>query len=675
MHRLIRWFLYSILTLVAAIWLALGLIKPEYLRGPLVTWIQQETGLPLEIGKLNYNPIYPNIILAENVTLGPDIRVDKIYIEIAEGSWWQRKVRLAHLDIVHPQIKWQPGLSFPQPFRQVDIDDLTIDKLSLTKGDMKIDEGALHLKKWQPILAGELQPDANVTFTAGLSKLSTPQFSLGHTQVAGEFNDGQLILNDARSELLGGAVAGTLNWDIHHHRLQFKELELANLHLDLANLPPLPDQLPTVSADSVSLENINAINLNTHFALNNASGSLQNLQWQSGQEPTFEYRGKLGEFTLGLFQLTDMEGEGQFQSDAWQLKMKGSAYSGHFATEVESDRKNQTLTIDELQLNDMQTELYPGWRERLAALPYQQIDVRRADLNTMTMISFDDSVPLTIKRANLFLTDLRWTPAGLQTSNHKARMEADWLELVWQTLVSRKADIEAELADNQITIEKFTAQLEDSPLTIAGHWALTDDGQHQLSLSLKQFDLEQLSDMLGPRYPFAGKATLDLQLQSSGHDWTGLKNHLNGVANLLVQDLYVDGLHLDPYLDVLLTPEAPASQTFEQMIGKLRSGDTFFNHALVHISATDGQLNTEGSAFESITHLIGLKQGLDLTKNKWNMQLGLLNDQYQSELNGKLDGDWNAPQLAFSLPTKNEKRWETTPINYPPQGKNGALRE
>ena len=52
MHRAFRWFLYTILALVAAIWLTLGLLKPEHLKGPFVAWVQQQTGLPLEIGKL-----------------------------------------------------------------------------------------------------------------------------------------------------------------------------------------------------------------------------------------------------------------------------------------------------------------------------------------------------------------------------------------------------------------------------------------------------------------------------------------------------------------------------------------------------------------------------------------------------------------------------------------------
>ena len=145
MHRAFRWFLYSILVLVAAIWLTLGLLKPEHLKGPFVAWVQQQTGLPLEIGKLNYNPLFPNVVLAENVSLGPDLKADKVYLEIASGSWWQRQLHIAHLDIIRPQIKWQPGLNLPQPLRQLQIDDLTIDKMKLAWSNGSLEGGSLHL--------------------------------------------------------------------------------------------------------------------------------------------------------------------------------------------------------------------------------------------------------------------------------------------------------------------------------------------------------------------------------------------------------------------------------------------------------------------------------------------------------------------------------------------------
>lgn len=675
MHRAFRWFLWSILTLVAIVWLTLGLLKPEHLKGPFVTWVQQQTGLPLEIGKLNYNPLYPNIVLAENVTLGPDIRIDKIYLEIASGSWWQRQLQIAHLDIIRPQVKWQPGLNLPQPLRQLQIDDLTIDKLQLSWPDGSLQDGALHLTNWRPIRDGDIVPLADVSFDASVGQLQYAAFRTGKTRIQGSLAAKQLNIEELQSDIFRGGVAAQLNWDLDKNQLVFRELALANWQLDLQTLPALPPRLPHISAEQVSLENVSAIDLSRRFALNQVSGTLEKLQWQPGQLPTFEYQGKLGEFTDGLFQLTDMQGEGRLRDQDWQMRLNGAAYDGKFAASLEGSRQPATLTINELQLSDMQPELHPGWREWLAAQPFQQVDLRRLDISHLSLISFDDSVPLTVKWFDLFLTDLRWTPQNLQSSNHKARLEGSWLELVWKTMVSRKAEFQAELADNKITLERFNTQLEESDFTISGQIGLTDTTPHQLKASLKKFDLEQLSDMLGPRYPFAGKSDLNVDLQATGYDAAALWQSMQGTATLAVQDLFVDGLKLDIWLDEQLTPAAPPAQSFEQLTGKLRGGDTAFNHAYLQMQAGSGMLDFSGSAFESITHLVGVKKGIDLNKQEWQLQLGLLNDRNQPELLGTMSGALNAPKLEFRLPGSDRAPWPTKPISYPPQGRQGSLRE
>ena len=675
MHRAFRWFLYTILTLVAAIWLTLGLIKPEYLRGPLVAWIQQQTGLPLEIGKLNYNPLFPNILLVENVTLGPDIKADKIYLEIASGSWWQRKLRIAHLDIIHPEVKWQPGLKLPQPFRQLDVDDLTIDRLNLHADFANIENGSLHLKKWQPIMQGDLQPLANLNFSMAADLFETSQIQLRNTHVEGTLNQQSLNIDDFNGKVLGGSAAGTFHWDLAKQALKFDELHLSNIKLDLAALPPLPFAIPAIQAPKIEMDNVTAIDLSKHFAINGIQGIAQDVSYRSDVGVQFSYQGKLGELNSGSLDFTDMDGQGKLSTDQWQLNVKGTAYSGTFEADMTADRKNAVLNIDELALSKMQTELETGWRDRLAEIPFKEINLRRADINQFNVISFDDSVPLTVKWLNLFLTDLRWTPAGLDTSNQKARLEADWMELVWQTLVSRKADLQAELANHQITLEKFNTQLEDSPLNITGVWGLTAEQPHQLTASLKKFDLEQFSDMLGPKYPFAGTADIQLNLTAKGQSKEALEQSLSGSASMFVKDLYVDGIKLDPYLDGLLTPKAPTPEAFEQLTGKLRGGDTFFNHANLQMQAKDGLLSFDGSAFESITHLIGIQHGVDLKTHQWQTELGLLNDHYLPELLVRVKGADNDPSFSFRLPPKDRKAWQTQPVKYPPQGNEGNLRE
>ena len=121
-----------------------------------------QTGLPLEIGKLNYNPLFPECGAGRKC---PSARTSKPIKSIwkspvARGG--NASLHIAHLDIIRPQIKWQPGLNLPQPLRQLQIDDLTIDKMKLAWNNGSLDGGSLHLTNWQPIRDGEVLPFADV---------------------------------------------------------------------------------------------------------------------------------------------------------------------------------------------------------------------------------------------------------------------------------------------------------------------------------------------------------------------------------------------------------------------------------------------------------------------------------------------------------------------------------
>ena len=82
MRLAFRLFFYTVLALVVVVWIALGLFKAEYLKAPLSQWIEQQTGQPLTIGRIEFNPFYPNVMLLEQIKLGDSFSADKLYIEV-----------------------------------------------------------------------------------------------------------------------------------------------------------------------------------------------------------------------------------------------------------------------------------------------------------------------------------------------------------------------------------------------------------------------------------------------------------------------------------------------------------------------------------------------------------------------------------------------------------------
>ena len=170
MSKLIRAVLYLILGLVLVIWLTLGLFRPEYLKDPIANWFLHQTGEPLTIGRLDYNPFYPNILLAEQIKWGDRFSAEKIYIEIAHGSWKNPSLEIAHLDIIRPRLQLDPAEPLPPlPLKNLTIRDLNLDRLTLLTpgGDrgLRLAGFSLQASDWQPLADGQWQPLKAVTFS------------------------------------------------------------------------------------------------------------------------------------------------------------------------------------------------------------------------------------------------------------------------------------------------------------------------------------------------------------------------------------------------------------------------------------------------------------------------------------------------------------------------------
>lgn len=48
-------------------------------------------------------------MLLEQVKLGDSFSADKLYIEVANGTWWTRRIELAHLDVIGARLQLAPG--------------------------------------------------------------------------------------------------------------------------------------------------------------------------------------------------------------------------------------------------------------------------------------------------------------------------------------------------------------------------------------------------------------------------------------------------------------------------------------------------------------------------------------------------------------------------------------
>lgn len=678
MSKLIRILLFLILGLVLTVWLAFGLFRPEYLKAPIAEWFLRQTGEPLIIGRLEYNPFYPNIVLAEQIKWGERFSADKIYLEIAHGSWKNPSLEIAHLDVIHPRLQLNPAEPLPAlPLKNLKIRDLNLDGLTLLtpggENGTRLGNLSLQLDDWQPLADGQWQPLKAATFSLDANQIVWRGWHLGAVALSGKSRDGLITIDKSEGKLLDGTFSASFNWNTAEDTLTLQELQLQGQRLELASLPALPWR--SVELQRGELNDISLTADEGRLNLNHLTARLQDLRWQQGAYPQGQLEGTLGELAYNRHSISEIRSELKLQPDGWQGKLAGELWEGKISLSGHYAPATRTLTLDEATLDKLQGELPADWRESFPSWPLEHLILRRLDGHHLSWLSFDESLPFSLKGGELFITDLDIGPDQLQPyNNQKARIEASWGELIYRSLTSRGGEADSELTPQGWQLRSLSLPLEQGKLTASGFWSREAATPHQLTLEAQDLDVAKLAPFWPAADNLSGNASLQATLRSQGGSqiwWRGL----DGSARLDGKDLFLGGIKLDDYLEQSLSQPAKKLTTAE-LTSALQGGDTAINQLALALKANQGVLSLSGTA-ASITHQIALRGSLTLAQQEqfsgeWHSEWALLNSKGCAESRLAVNGPLLSP--ALQQQPGGDCQWPRLNVPYPPQGRQGKLR-
>lgn len=513
MNSWLRALLYLFAFLLLFVWVGLGLFDAERAKGPIAGWISQQTGVPVTIGRLVFNPLHPYTLLAEQVQYGDAVQLEKIYLEIDNIDWLNRDVRIAHLDLIRPVIKLPLPNQLPTlPVHSLTISDSTIDNLSLYSETLTLRGLSATLSDWE-LIDPKRQPQANLTL--GINQLETPQLTLARLSLKGRL-EGQVLSTDKLTTNLFEGLLETgmvLNWP--ERGLQLHTLKARGMRVELGDLPQGEFPLRRITLDRGQLDRVSINAIEQELSLNNFSGQLTAFDWQAGSQPSGYLSGTLADLGRGLFQLEAIEGKLAFSPRQIDAELQGKAYEGEFNVEFALDTQLQKLTLKDMALSGMDISLPEGWWKEWQGWRPQQIDVRKLAFDKLKVLSFDDALPLSLTGWQLYLSDLslRGTQPGPLLG--RTRIESKWFELVWDGLSARNGVLDGELTPSTWQLNRLSSELPDEgSLSLSGQWGKVPGQESRLQLQGKQLDLEKWGELLHAPVSLAGKVDLETDLQA-----------------------------------------------------------------------------------------------------------------------------------------------------------------
>ncbi|WP_368181115.1 AsmA-like C-terminal region-containing protein [Aeromonas sp. R7-5] len=677
MNSWLRGLLYTFAFLLLFVWVGLGLFDAERAKGPIANWLSQQTGVPVTIGRLVFNPLHPYTLLAEQVRYGDAVQLEKLYLEIEHIDWLNRDVRIAHLDLIRPVIKLPLPNQLPSlPVHSLTISDSTIDNLNLQSEALTLRGLSASLSDWE-LIDPRRQPQANLTL--GINQLETPMFTLARLSLKGRL-EGQVLSTDRLTTNLFDGLLETgmvLNWP--ERSLQLHDLKARAMRLELGDIPPGEFPLRRITLDRGQLAQVSINAIDQELSLNNFNGQLTAFDWQAGSQPSGYLAGTLGDMGRGLFQLEAVEGKLAFSPRQLDAELRGKAYEGEFNVELALDTQQQKLVLKDLALSGMDISLPQGWWQDWQGWRPQQIDIRKLAFDKLKVLSFDDTLPLSLTGWQLYLNDLALRGNQPGPLLGRTRIESKWFELVWDGLSARNGTLDGELTPSSWQLNTLATSLPDEgSLNLSGQWGRTPGQESRLQLQGKQLDLEQWGKLLHSPVSFAGKVDLAADLQADlngqpGEQTANWRRTLQGSLSLESKDPFWDKVGIDPLLDDWFREQTPPDLTPQTLWQAMQRGDTPFYQIRLDARAEQGKVRIEQGGASTITHLLALQGGVDLAADQWQLDLGVLNKGRCAELLARWRGPLNAPDLGWSVPTGQDAcGWEAG-VPYPAQGRSGPL--
>ncbi|GHA14063.1 hypothetical protein [Oceanisphaera arctica] len=668
MKKLAKYLLVLVLVLLLAGWLLLSVFDANQLKKPVLGWLNEHTALDLTVGRLEFNPLHPYTLLAEDVRLGDWFSARQLYLQLATLSPLSGQTRIATLDVIDGKLQLDNAteLALPDNLANITIDELNTKNLSLTWNGWEARGADLTLNQWQPRREGTWQWWSDLEVDGQLRQLSHPSLNMAQINLAGRISQQQLMLDRVQSRLFDGLFDSAVILNLPARELTLNEPQFSHNKLQFERLPRL-DKDWTVLLNRGQIKDVSITS--PALTANGIIGDIRYLEWQGGALPEARGTWQASEAVLDWLRLDNHQGQLLSSREQLGLTLRGKAYQGTFDTELRWYPQQGRLDIDNLQLQDNKLNWQPDlyW-------PVPDVRIHKLNLNQGELLSLDPKLPLSLLGGELFIADLAWSAAQWRPLSELARLEGSWSEIAFDSLIARHGHFNARLDDTRLLLDKLSTDALDGRINLDGSIGLYSPHQGKLRLEGKELELRRLSHWLQAERDFSGQ--LDINADLAG----AIRQPVSWEGSLALdgRDIFIEKLGLDEWLKHRLGEDYRRPTRVDPILAALdlEQSDGFIYRADLKGPVKQGNWQLDGSAVQSVRHLLAVRGALNFA-GSWQLELGAVNDKGCRELAMRLSEHWQAPRLRLHQPSLTTpcQPWYKGPVPYPAAGLPGGLLE
>ncbi len=588
--------------------LALVFVNGDRVKPYLEDALSFITESKVTIQSAEFSPLYPDTFKITNVSFESQ---DKTYT-LQEGYLEMDLLSLLLEDRILVEDLYLRGADFPEDFLESTVakgsqkgaalKSLRLDGFNLNKDELKSTN--TYLRLFDVSLA-----DGTLNFSRGSlsasegSLLDLPFKNLTFSFTA--IKDG-FALEDLNIAILGGTATGRGSYNIKEQKLDFDELNLANMVLRNHILSKIPFPLESKKG---YLTEVFIGSFGEKMLFSGVSGSYESLRVDPDLNPALSFKGRIAEISYPEYELTLTDNEGVIKAEDPEifLDLKGSFNDGAAQIALSLDPDNRTLNVQKLMLSDNKLELKSKIADLAdSILEEYEITISEAAITNAKLLSYLNFLPISAEKLSLGVSSiavkkgrLNAKPTGLINFNAK--------NLLIQDLLVSEGTIIATITDNLITVSAPEINLKGSIFSLSASLAKNPNAQSYLLFLADNFDLASLNSSFF-NHLFAGRINADISLSARGGDPEDLVKTISGSASITSDNLLISKFGLD-----LINggSDKPANYDLNTLLSALADQDSGIFDLDLNVGINEGQVQVKGN-FELPVSKVAVNHSLNL---------------------------------------------------------------
>lgn len=512
----------------------------QHVKAPLLKFLEGRTSLSLNCEKVEFSPLYPNILKLTNLKFNKS-KIGEIYVEydlpslLTSNTLELKEFYARSADIAKEDLKKLSEEKFS-------FENISIHKLDLVDTPLYFEIlNAEHAN----FSAKEVNLDAQgkLGFKQGTIKFEEGNLDGNNVRkfkASVKFEPEKIIVDDLSMQLFSGTIVCDATIDRESKAINFTRLHLINnifLNIrDYAKKYRMFAQEASASNCVISLPKYDLL-------LGQISGQIYDL-FIGNSNVSFDFEGTAGEISKPKARLSADNSDVviSMKTDEAQLKLSGNIFSGEYELDATISGLNeiqQDLSVEKFLLHGAKIEpdaqLFEYLKDELFCM---NTHIARAKIDKTEFVSHIDALPLSVKEVKLEGSNLKFEreSKSIEAQNGKVLFSFD--QAFYLDLYLRRLESILSIDGNNVTFSVPELTLQKSKLSLSASFD-RDFNRFSGIISAKDFDLGELNSSLFP-YLFNGKVSLTGQISTKDDEKTVADDTQNLIENAVLSEQKTD---------------------------------------------------------------------------------------------------------------------------------------